>query len=193
MMRARFLTVVAVLALATGACGVRTDSEPRRIDPETVPFGLLDRTQGAPDAPAGADHLALYFVGSDRLVEVSRATVGPLGPRGALQQLLRGPTRQERAAGLTTALPSRAAATFHALRGPVAVVQLAAEFQDGTIPNQVTALSQIVYTLTAIDGIERVRFLVNDRPVSVPRADGSIAEQPVTRDDYAALLSTPPS
>lgn len=178
-----------VAAVVLAGCGVRSESSPHRIDHKDVPFGLLEREQGTTGNGAGAGRIALFLVGAGGLVEVSHTTPGPVDAPRALQSLLDGPTRVERTAGLTTALPSRASARVTGVESGTATVELAADFRNGTIPDQVTALGQIVYTLTALPGIERVRFEIDDRQVGVPRADGSLTEEPVGRTDYGSLLA----
>lgn len=177
--------------LATG-CATRPESSARRIDRSTVPFGLLARDQGAGTSDLGDGVLALYYVGADRLVEVARSTPEPEGAGVALEALLDGPTDLELANGLATALPTSGIARLVDTANGTALVRLAPGFRDGTVPNQATALAQIVYTLTAVPGITAVQFSVDDQRVAVPRADGSLTERPVGPDDYAALLSTSP-
>ncbi len=180
--------VVLALVFAT-ACAARSESRARPIDRRDVPFGLSSRESGTEAPDGGDDSLAVYLVGSDRLVEVTRSTRSARRPDVALEQLLAGPTEEERTAGLATALPTSGVARLLETEGTIAHVRLSSGFRDGTVPNQVTALAQIVYTLTALPGIEAVSFAVGDRDVAVPRGDGSLTERPVGRDDYLVLLS----
>ncbi len=188
----RRMTIVTISCLLAVGCAARSESDARSIDRDDVPFGLLSREQGVGDSDPGDGVLALYYVGADRLVEVRRSTPGPEDADDALESLLDGPTDSERADGLTTALPTSGIANLLDAGGGTATVGLAPGFSDGLVPNQTTALAQIVYTLTAVPGITSVRFSVDDRTVAVPRADGSLTERPVGPGDYAALLSTSP-
>ncbi len=43
-------------------------------------------------------------------------------------------------------------------------------------------------TATARPGVGQVRFTLEGLPVQVPTADGTIASDPLSRDDYLALL-----
>jgi hypothetical protein len=182
---------VVLVCATTAACGPDAQSEPRRIDPSTVPYGLLDRrTDGA--RPSGDRTLILYFVGADRLIAVEHLEGGDPDGSTALRQLLDGPTQREVQMGLGTALPSAHTARFEGVDDRVARVGLAEDFRDGTIPDQATALAQIVLTLTGVPGIDRVLFVVDGRGVAVPRGDGSLTNAPVAPDDYASLAPIPP-
>lgn len=189
-MRLRAWVAVVLLCATVAGCGPDAQSEPRRIDPSTVPFGLLDRrTDGA--RPSGDRTLILYFVGADRLVAVEHLEGGDPDGSTVLRRLLDGPTEREVQMGLGTALPS-AAARFEGVEDRIARVGLAEDFHDGTIPDQATALAQIVFTLTGVPGIDRVSFVVDGRGAAVPRGDGSLTNGPVARGDYTSLAPIPP-
>ena len=53
--------------------------------------------------------------------------------------------------------------------------------------DQLLALAQLVFTLTARPGIGQVRFTLRGEAIQVPRADGSLVATPVSRDDYSAV------
>ncbi len=190
-MRLRTWTVVVLVCLASVACGPAPQSESQRIDPSTVPFGLLERRIDD-QRPSGNHSLVLYFVASDRLVAVDHQEAGKADGAIALRRLLDGPTELELRQGLGTSLPSAHAARFLDSSTGVARVNLAEDFHDGTIPNQVTALAQIVLTLTDVTGIDRVSFLVDEHTEAVPRGDGSLTARPVGREDYSTFLRPPP-
>ena len=50
------------------------------------------------------------------------------------------------------------------------------------------ALGQLVLTATARPGVGQVRFTLEGLPVQVPTADGTVTSDPLSRDDYLALL-----
>ena len=49
---------------------------------------------------------------------------------------------------------------------------------------QALGVAQIVYTLTGLPGIGRVRLVVDGQTSEVPRRDGTLSKQPVSRSDY---------
>lgn len=96
--RGRFRAAAALvlaLALAAGGCG-QTDREP-------APAAGGD-TAGADASPPAADPAAVtvsvYFTRDERPAPVTRDVPADAPLRGALEQLLQGPTAEERAAGL---------------------------------------------------------------------------------------------
>jgi len=179
-----------LLALGTASgCGVGAQSEPVRLDPERVPFGLNTvgpTTTTRPEAPQGRAVARIFLVGPDGLlVARERRLPGPLTPGAALRTLRAGPDDEERRSGLTTALPPEVPVQYLGVREAVARVRLTAAFTGGSVRRQAIALAEIVYTLTEIEGIERVAFVIGDDVVEVPRADGSLTAEPVGRADYA--------
>ncbi len=57
-----------------------------------------------------------------------------------------------------------------------------------THPSRRRTWTQLVCTFTARAGIGQVAFTLSGAPVDVPRGDGSLTADPVSRDDYAELL-----
>lgn len=184
----------AVLLLGLGivaGCGVRGQSAETRIGRDDVPFELLEATPGggepAPgegDAPVGRATIFLESAGG--LIPVTRELPAPVRTSDVLRALAAGPTSDEEAFGLQTAITSGRAAPSVRREDALAVVELGdAFFNEGA--DQVTALAQIVFTLTGLEGTSRVRFLVAEEPAEVPKADGVLTSEPVGREDYASL------
>ena len=71
----------------------------------------------------------------------------------------------------------------------VAQVDLAAEFAELGSDRQLLAIAQLVLTLTSRPGVGQVAFTLDTAPIDVPRADGTITSDPVTRADYASMLA----
>ena len=109
--------------------------------------------------------------------------------RTALQLLLRGPSDVESAQGLSTALGPEAVLLADVEQvGPTVTVPLADAAGGLGRSDEVLAYAQVVATLTALPGVASVRFVRDGAPLPVPRADGSLADGPLRRSDYSALL-----
>ncbi|MDH6463718.1 hypothetical protein M2302_003915 [Micromonospora sp. A200] len=75
------------------------------------------------------------------------------------------------------------------LAGSQAQVAVNEAADDAGRSDEVLAYGQIVCTLTSRHEVTTVAFLRDGAPLGVPRADGSLAVQPLTRADYAPLIS----
>lgn len=175
------------LAVALTSCGVPRAAEPQPVPSASVPFGLLNahtpRPSPTPNGPVGD----VYFLRGGHLVAVHRRVEGIDPPAELLRSLLAGPRTKETAAGLSTAIPSQTALLSLDLVGTTATVDLNAQFGSVSGTDEVDAVAQIVYTVTASPYIQAVRFSIAGKPVDVPDASGSLSLAPRTRADYRAL------
>ncbi|TDB80565.1 GerMN domain-containing protein [Micromonospora sp. KC721] len=176
-----------VLAVLLAGCGIPTDAAPRTVQPPPGPF----QNPAPADTPAVAGPAVetLCLVRDDRIVPVIRRVNRPPTVDDQLRDLLAGPIWTERDSGLTSALAgavTTASATVHSRQAQVAVE---APDDDTGRSDEVLAFGQIVCTLTSRDDITTVAFLRDGKPLGVPRADGSLTEQPLARADYASLIA----
>jgi spore germination protein GerM len=178
------------VALATlGGCGIQSEDRAQRFDDDKVPFELLDENSGVdPSDELGNQDVSVYLARGGRLIQESRSIQPPVSLTGLLRSLRRGPTREEAAAGIRTALPDENAVQSARLEGGLATVDLTEALVDLPTGDQGLALGQIVWTLTGIPGVGQVRFTRDGASVEVPRPDGTLTSDPVSRDDYAALV-----
>lgn len=191
----RVLAAVASLALFA-ACGVPTDEDAVLADPEAVPFELLDEppptttTTEAPP-PSARSSIQVCFRTDTNVVPVIRPFQEPPDPTvDVLVTLVNdSPTAEERAAGLRSAMFSEQLVTSAVVAAGIARVDLAATFQEGTGGDQLFALAQIVCTLTSQPGVGQVLFTLGGAATEVPRGDGSLTANPVSRDDYAPVIA----
>jgi spore germination protein GerM len=179
---------VIVLALVVTACGVPTHDSAREVNAKDVPFQLLDERAGPPASDAnGAAEKVIYFARDRRLV----ATTRKLPPGASLSRILeslgRGPNRNEVDAGLRSALPDESRFPDVSVSRGTATVDLGKRFTALSGEDQVIALAQLVYTITAQPGIGTVRFTLDGQPTEVPRASGELTSEPVSRDDYVGV------
>ncbi|MCD9622905.1 GerMN domain-containing protein [Rhabdothermincola salaria] len=181
--------VVAGTVLA--GCGISPDDSPRAQPDEDVPFGLLERGDGATTTVAAptAVPISICLVRTDgQLVSIPR----DFAPNPSLSEVLGAlgdpPTDAERTLGLSTAISDDAVVNEVRTSAGVANVDLGAGVVEGSARNQLAAVAQIVCTLTQQPGIGQVRFLVDGVNVEVARGDGSTTADAVSRRDYATVM-----
>ena len=181
--------IVAMLSLPS--CSVSTEDRAQPAPNRDVPFGLLDSEVPpiVPTTVAGPanEPVQLYFVRDGRLAPVVRPLDVPVDPEDVVAALAAPPT--DAAQAVRTALSDPQVVRDITVVAGVARVDLAATIGELGGDDQLLAVAQIVCTLTARPGIGQVSFALEGLPTEVPRGDGSIVSQPVSRDDYAALLS----
>ncbi len=163
-MRGRAAAAGPVAVLLLVACGVPQDGSARALEPWEVPFA--SPTDSPVAESVGDRQVDLGFVRDDSVLLSSRTVEDPRTTEEVLELLFAGPSPDERAAGLSTLLPST-------------VTVQDVELVDGTA---------VVATLTP-NRVSGVRFRLDDTDLRVPREDGSQTDQPLSRRDYAGLLA----
>lgn len=181
-------TAVAVL-LPIAACGVTTSDDVEIADPSAVPFGLLEPDR-VPVAlrPAGGTVVQLYLFDPDRsvLVPVTRQVSGA-GLEAVVAELESGPTDSESLLGLQSALTDIAAIDDVDIEGSTAFVDLNESFTTLGGSDQIIAIAQFVFTVTERASIEQLVVRVDGELVEVPRDDGTLTRDPLTRADYTSF------
>ena len=176
-----------LLAVIAMACGVSPGA------PEVLPGGVV--TPAVPPPPdvaatgpaASLGSVRIFLITGTQLTDVPRSTPAP-GLETALRLLLEGPTATEIAAGLRSAIA--AGTELRSATMPEdgsAVVDLSKAFLDLGGEEQILAVAQLVLTVTAVPGVDRVRFAVDGEALEVPRADGTLVHGPLTAGDFATL------
>ena len=190
------LVLAAVVAGAAG-CGIPTEEDATLARAEDVPFDLLaeipETTTSTINAPSGASltRATIFLVQGERLAPVDRDIAAPPSGEGVIEALERGPTRSEAALGLRSALVGADVMRSIGVSGGIASVDLGTGFTDIVGRDQIMALAQIVSTVTGLPGVGRVAFTLEGVPVGVPRGDGAVTTESVSRDDYALLAPVP--
>jgi len=152
------------------------------------------------------DMVAYFFVdptspgwtGGPYLIPVSSEVLVP-GPAdlssptyvAAMGLLLQGPTAEQAAQtpAFTTAIPQGTALNALTVDGGIATVDLSAEFTVGGGSASMTGrLAQVVFTLTRIDGVDGVRFLIDGTPTTVFGGEGVTVGNPATRAEFEDAL-----
>lgn len=212
------MSLIAVTTLLLAACGGGAVGVG---DPVTTSAQSPTDTPSDADAPSGSDSAAPGDGGSattttapaDQAQLVAYylmpggETAGRAGPflvpvarsvpstqavgRAALAELLEGPTPDEAADGMSTAIPPDTLLLDLAVSDGVATVDLSGSFDAGGGSFAQTArLAQVVYTLTQFPTVNEVVFRLDGEPVSVFGSEGIVLDGPVGRDDYLDLVPT---
>lgn len=184
-----------VFVAASSSCAIQPDSSPKDIPQgDRAPMELID-----PDAGASAGSSRVFLLTSDedngerRLRSVLRS-VPDASPSAVLQELFRGPNRQEFDAGLRSGLPE-------------GLVLLSARSVAGTLNVDVSshilelpgsalrlAVAEIVFTASQLDGVRAVRLRVDGKIRGWPDGSGELQNTPLSVYDYPGLAeSTQPA
>jgi len=208
----------AVLASATllAGCGVPSSGPSEPVPSGQVPYGLLDPHHAVPrTGPTGAaspsatrapGRPSVFFVKHDRLVPApltapGAAASGAAAPgtasgdtRTVLSQLVlalsTGPSADQRAQGLDTALPSALHLAVRSVRADgLATIDLQGG-DSGTVGDQgPLAVGQVVLTATSVPGVDRVLLTRQGAPVAAQLAGGELTDTPLVPAEYASLLA----
>lgn len=184
-LRRALVSLTLLTALACAGCGIPEDR-----DPVLMPGGVVTPAL-APSDPTPSAPLAeapVFLVKTEQLVKVvRRAGVGDLA--GVLGRLLAGPTEEEFAAGIRTAIGPQTELLSARVDGDTAVIDLSSAFVEVGGEEQILAVAQIVLTATAVPDVAQVRLLLEGQAVEVPRADGTLTAETLRPADYEALLA----
>lgn len=185
----RLATIVLALLAACGvtACGVGAQSRPESIDRADVPFDLAERSSDTPTTTSERSTVSytIYLVAGNHLRAVTRSARSAPTLAEKLTQLTKGPTPAEADAGLRTLLPPEVTVDGVRVSNRVATIELSgAGAAQSAGDERALAIAQLVYTATAVPGVDRVRFEVDGTPAEVPRGDGRLTSRPVDPADY---------
>ncbi len=185
----RALAGVIAAALVLLGCGVPLQDEPTPIEPQAIP-SRLQSPRASTAAPSTAmTTVQVNFVRKNRLVSLAREVTGADLPEGVIRALTTGPTENEQADGITSALPPGITLTVAVVQGTTVGLELSGETGGRSATENVLAVGQIVLSLTALDTVDEVTFWRDGSPVEALLADGALTTKPLTAADYEALRS----
>lgn len=181
-MRRGLIAVVALAALVLAGCGIPTDDEPRVLADEGAAAVNADAD------PAGSQNTASVYLVDDQsfLVASERALDGARSAATVLDALLAGQSTDEAARGLTSFIPVGTTQVSVTDVDGVVVVDLSEEWLSLGEPNISTAYAQVVFTLTDLPGVARVRFRVDGEDIQAQTPTQGPLDV-VTAADYPAL------
>ena len=132
----------------------------------------------------------IYLLRDERLAIVHRLVPGPAVLRGALTELLAGPTDAERADGLGSELPLGTELLDVDLTDGLATVDLSSDFGSGGGTLSMTArVAQVVFTVTQFDNADRALFWMDGQPIEFLGGEGLVLDEPQARMDVDRALS----
>jgi spore germination protein GerM len=188
---AAFVLVLAA-ALLLAACGSEqppstsggtpTETTPPTESPSSGP-------SVSPTSGAGTTTVLVYFLRGEELGTAERTLPATDAvARAAMEALCDGPTADERAAGLGSAVPEGTRLLGISLHGPVATVDLSREFESGGGSLSMTArIAQVVYTMTQFKTIRAVEFMLGGERVASIGGEGVVVEDPQRRADWESF------
>jgi Sporulation and spore germination len=186
------LLAAVALALAAGAAGyflARGSEHAVSLGLPPQPTTATQATTQTTGALPSARSLEVWFARRGRLAESLRThRPTPRVATAAVQALLAGPTRIERAAGLSTQIPAGTRLNGISIANGVAKVDLTSEFEAGAGSRSLQLrLAQVVYTVTQFPTVKAVRFSIDGTPVNVFSGSGIVLGRPVGRSAYHTL------
>lgn len=191
----RVLALVAATVLLA-ACGVPGDDSPRPLDGDAVPFDLLaptaeTTTTSTPSVFADTVRVAVYLADPEgKLQAVRRPVTTPATVAKVVESLLAGPTEEE-SSHLSTAITS--GTELLGVDGPsdgLVTINLSRDVLDITGRQQILALAQVVWTVTALPSVDRVLFEFEGEPTEVQNGNGTLTSSPLSRLSYGDLAGT---
>lgn len=186
-MLARLVVVLALLLLATPACGVPVQDGPQDL---AVPAAEPRDTPQRGPVP-----VLVFLLCGDRLTAVPRPATDA-SPATVLKFLASGPTAAETEQGLRSALPPGFLDVPMPVRPSpsrpdVLDIGVTVQFLTVTQEDQLLATAQVVWTATESTTSRAVRLHVGDRAIDLPTDDG-LSRAPVERTDFLSVAPAEP-
>jgi germination protein M len=157
-----------------------------------VVLSLAACTGGDGEASTPTTRVTVYFVRGEHVGAAGRDV--PRSGReasAAVRALLDGPTDEEEDAGLHSEIPDGTKLHGMSVRNDVATVNLSREFEaGGGSASMLVRVAQVVYTLTQLAAVNRVRFEIDGEPREAIGGEGVLVDPPVGRGDFED--QTPP-
>lgn len=179
------VTVLACTAILA-ACAVPDQAQPDVINGARL--SVRPSAVSHPARPTSAVMYVYYVSESNQVVAVTRSD--PVaGLSGAMTALLAGPTSQEIAAGISSAIPVGTRADAVRLSGATALLDFSDALASVSGREQLLAFAQIVLTADSLPGVDGVQISIAGQVVNAPEPNGTLAQGPVTKADYASLVS----
>jgi len=128
----------------------------------------------------------VFFIQGEKVVEVKRNLPKGEDPlKVAAKQLIAGPSVEEQKNGVFSEIPEKAKILSVSRKGEIAVVNFnyALENYGGGSARVSSMVKEIVYTFTAVPGINKVQILVDNKAEVVLGGEGFVIDKPLSRND----------
>lgn len=183
----RTVTVLLLaLAAATPAgCALGVQDQPVPVN--TAPSAAAD-TGAPPRSATVTTEVTVFFAKGEQLVSLPRTVPAGPGLQPALAGLLGPLSGDDTDAGLRSALPPGTKTLAVDVRDGVAVVTMPPGLDRLPISQQILAVAQLVFTVTANSPVVGLQLTDGERAVDVPNDQGRLVKGPVSRTDYAAVV-----
>jgi germination protein M len=132
----------------------------------------------------------VWYLAGEKLHRATRSDVRtPSVGSTALEALLRGPTSEETAAGVNTAIPAGTDLLGLDIDNGTATVDLTSDYASGGGALSIRMrLAQVVYTVTQFPTVSSVAFRLDGDPVTTFSSAGIEVDKPLRRGDFEGLL-----
>lgn len=186
------LIALVLLALLQG-CWLVNGPQPTDNTPNVTPTPTPE--------PTKTGKAVIYFTVGEKLNVVGKTVdvAASVDKRvfNALVALCEGPTADERARGYGTVIPAGTKVNGVSVADKIATIDLSREFESGGGSlSMLLRVAQVVWTATAVDGIEQVTFKLDGKKVEAIGGEGIIVAPSVGRKDFdeqvaAIVLESP--
>jgi hypothetical protein len=182
-LRALAATAGLAFAILTTSCGIPTDHS-AQTSATRAPSNAARRTASPPFATPRAE-VVLFLKRNERLAPYAEIMVTPFVPLEVARRLAIVPSDAPRGTG-SDITPSTVERVD--LVADTATVDVHGAGLPNTPAARTLAFGQLLWTLTGLNGITKVRFLVDGKPYVPPRTRAVSATGALTRADDAALV-----
>ena len=152
---------------------------------------------GGGDSSTETTRALVFLVRDDEVGAAAREVAVEDVERGAVEELLAGPSDVESLGVMGTAIPEETTLNGVEIEDGVATVDLSGEFDDGGgSAGMFMRLAQIVFTLTQFTSVTGVQFELDGEPVETFSSEGIVLDGPQDRADFedqspAILVESP--
>ncbi len=186
------VAIVAIGLVAVVGCGLRQDENPRAISPQSLPSALFQdaNTSTTTSRNPSIEQRSLYLVNTEGTAETLSRVAVPIEapsnpadlPKAIIEKLVTTPPVD---AAHSSFIPPGTRVLKVEQHGDVLEIDLSDELGSVESSRQRLAVAQLVFTATAIDGINAVRFSIDGNPSAVP-LDNKTSEvgADIGRDDF---------
>lgn len=183
-------TLAGLLAASCGEEGGSLGPAPEESEPAEAPSRPSPTQTSAPEPGGDAVTVEAWFGGADGLF-VTRRTLEatPRVGAAAVEAMLEGPSREEREAGVLSAIPRGSELRELTIEDGVATADLSAAFEDaGGTYGETLRLAQLVFTLTQFETVDGVALEIEGEPVERFGGHGIVLDGPLKRGEFRDLL-----